>query len=234
MKKLITPLLVVAALVGGFLSAHQLDAQVTYSPQQGYVKRGTVDPTAGGGVAGVEGTLYVRTGGTDQLWQKTGAGSTAWTQVALAGGAGSFSTIMTTGDASIGGRTTSAGFSSSIAGTAGLPAYKLLTTGNGMFEDGTTRVAIATNSADKAYWSTTVNHNYQTTSYAGGISSVSDINMSGNLTMTAGYIVLTERAAPGAAAADTVRIYAVVDGGSKTDLTSIFQSGAAQEISAEP
>lgn len=56
----------------------------------------------------------------------------------------------------------------------------------------------------------------------------------GNLTVTSGYIQLTEMAAPGAGAANTVRIYAVVDGGAKTDLSAIFQSGAAQIAAQEP
>lgn len=55
-----------------------------------------------------------------------------------------------------------------------------------------------------------------------------------NLMITAGYIEMTEIAAPGAGAADKVRIYPVVDGGSKTDLAAIFQSGAAQVFAQEP
>ena len=205
-------------------------AQIGGAPSVGgvVVVRGIGDPTGGAGVACPRPCLYARFG-TDELYFKTGAAATAWSKVALNGAAGSFTDITATG------RITGAGFSSTIAGTAGLPAYKLPTTGNGMFEDGTTRVAVAVNSADKAYWSTTTNHNYQSVSMSGGLTGVTDISMGGILTISsAGYIVLTERAAPGAAAADTVRIYAVVDGGSKTDAAAVFQSGAAQVFAQEP
>ena len=43
---------------------------------------GTVDPTAGGGVAAAIGSLYMRAT-TGQLWEKGGAGNTAWVQVLL-------------------------------------------------------------------------------------------------------------------------------------------------------
>jgi hypothetical protein len=43
-------------------------------------KTGAADPTAGDGVAANRPAIYVRTG-TDQLWLKTGAGNTAWTQI---------------------------------------------------------------------------------------------------------------------------------------------------------
>lgn len=46
------------------------------------VIQGTVDPSAGGGVVAAIGSLYVRST-TGQLWQKTGAGNTAWTQFSL-------------------------------------------------------------------------------------------------------------------------------------------------------
>jgi hypothetical protein len=49
-----------------------------------------------------------------------------------------------------------------------------------------------------------------------------------------GFIQLKERTAPGAGAADRVRIYAVVDGGGLTDLAAVFQDGTvdifAQEV----
>lgn len=41
---------------------------------------GAADPSAGGGVVAVQGSLYLRTGPI-QLWQKTGAAATAWTQI---------------------------------------------------------------------------------------------------------------------------------------------------------
>jgi hypothetical protein len=43
---------------------------------------GTVDPSAGGGVAAQEGSLYLRYGAAaGQLWLKEGAAATAWTEV---------------------------------------------------------------------------------------------------------------------------------------------------------
>jgi hypothetical protein len=46
-----------------------------------YLYTGSADPTAGGGVAHTEPALYLRTG-TDQVWFATGAGATAWGQLA--------------------------------------------------------------------------------------------------------------------------------------------------------
>lgn len=43
-------------------------------------KSGAADPTAGAGVPANRPAIYIRTG-TDQLWLKTGAGDTAWTQL---------------------------------------------------------------------------------------------------------------------------------------------------------
>ncbi len=55
--------------------------------------------------------------------------------------------------------------------------------------------------------------------------------------MTGNYVELLERAAPGAGPANSVRIYAVVDGGSLTDLAAVFQDGTvdifAQELTEE-
>ena len=262
--------------------------------------RGAADPTAGGGVACTRPCFYVRTG-TDDLYQKNGAGNTAWELKVDSGGAASFTTVTasgditssagnlvatigdcnagddllagddlvvtddavvtdaitatngnitasagslvaTIGDVSVGddvlasdaavitGRTTSAGFTSSIDGTQGTPAYNWSNgTGYGSFlEIAGSRFALASAGTERMYVGSTVHH-YVFSSFAGAV------NVSGAVTIGAGgYLVLTETTAPGAAGADTVRIYAVVDGGSKTDLTSIFQSGGAQAITGEP
>ena len=63
------------------------------------------------------------------------------------------------------GRTTSAGFDSSIAGSAATPAFRLPTAGSGMFDE-VTRVGIAQGGADKAYYGGT-NHDYVSVSTAG-------------------------------------------------------------------
>ena len=42
---------------------------------------GSIDPSTGGGVVAPIGSLYLRTG-TGQMWQKTGAGNTAWSRLA--------------------------------------------------------------------------------------------------------------------------------------------------------
>jgi hypothetical protein len=45
------------------------------------VLAGTVDPSAGGGVAAKEGSIYLRYGaGAGQIWYKTAAADTGWTQ----------------------------------------------------------------------------------------------------------------------------------------------------------
>ncbi|KKN16503.1 hypothetical protein LCGC14_0975140, partial [marine sediment metagenome] len=48
-----------------------------------------------------------------------------------------------------------------------------------------------------------------------------------------GYLQLTERSAPGAGAADTARIYAIVDGGTMTDLAAVFQDGTVDIFAQE-
>lgn len=59
---------------------------------------GTADPSAAAGRAAAVGALYMRTGGTPQLWQKTGAADTAWTQIAGGGATLSGSPLTLTGD----------------------------------------------------------------------------------------------------------------------------------------
>jgi len=60
------------------------------------------------------------------------------------------------------------------------------------------------------------------------------VTNSSNLLVLDGYLELTEIAAPGAPAGDKVRVYAVVGGGSLTDLAAVFQDGTvdifAQEV----
>lgn len=55
-----------------------------------------------------------------------------------------------------------------------------------------------------------------------------------DLDINAGYVQLSEMSAPGAGAANHVRIYAVPDGGGLTDLAAVFQDGTidifAQEV----
>lgn len=50
----------------------------------------------------------------------------------------------------------------------------------------------------------------------------------------ANYHELTEMTAPSAGASDTVRIYAVDNGGGKTQLMALFASGAAQQLAIQP
>ena len=62
----------------------------------------------------------------------------------------------------------------------------------------------------------------------------SKVNMDVDLHMQGNFLEFTEMSAPGAGAANTVRVYAVVDGGSLTDLAAVFQDGTvdifAQEV----
>lgn len=55
------------------------------------------------------------------------------------------------------------------------------------------------------------------------------------LSVGGGYIQLTEAgAAPASPGANQTRIYAVDDGGGKTDLNALFATGAAQPLAGEP
>jgi hypothetical protein len=54
-----------------------------------------------------------------------------------------------------------------------------------------------------------------------------------NVISTGGYLQVSEMTAP-SGATDAARIYAVIDGGSKTDLAAIFQSGVTQIFAQEP
>jgi hypothetical protein len=59
---------------------------------------GTSDPSAGGGIAGNEGSLFMRgTATAGQLWLKTGAADTAWTQIATGTGSGTLQTAYDNG-----------------------------------------------------------------------------------------------------------------------------------------
>ncbi len=57
--------------------------------------------------------------------------------------------------------------------------------------------------------------------------------ITGNLVGQTGYHEMIEMAAPAAPAANTVRIYAV-DNGGKTQLMALFPTGLAQQIAIEP
>lgn len=337
MKKLLTPLLIFVAFLGGALTARQLDAQVTWSPSSGYSLRGTADPTAGAGIVAFEGTVYVRIGATDQLWVKTGPANTAWTNVPIAGGSGSFSSLTVTGDVS------AASVTAPIFGTATAddPVFRrnstemLRLTANGPEIRGAAPL-LSFRETDqgvdgKIYWFSvaagewrldavndaetiatrvlTVNRTAMTVNYLRAAATLNvdggDLTMgvgravvldnsgavadaplqfagdpdtgllwdsANNFRATAnggtvhswsaaasvalggftaangviiqagnnlvfggsGYIEMNEMAAPAAPAADKVRIYGVVDGGSKTDFAAIFQTGAAQVFAQEP
>jgi hypothetical protein len=54
------------------------------------------------------------------------------------------------------------------------------------------------------------------------------------LDIDAGALELAEMTAPGAGAANTVRIYAVDNGAGKTQLMAIFNTGAAQQLAIQP
>ena len=55
----------------------------------------------------------------------------------------------------------------------------------------------------------------------------------GDLDINAGFIQLAEMSAPGAGAADHVRIYAEDDGGGLTDLSAVFQDGTIVDFAEE-
>jgi hypothetical protein len=61
------------------------------------VVAGVADPSAGGGVAAPEGTIYLRFVATaGQVWIKTGAANTAWSQISTATGPSTIRTIRRT------------------------------------------------------------------------------------------------------------------------------------------
>lgn len=84
-----------------------------------------------------------------------------------------FATVAVTGDLTVAGRTTSAGFSSSVAGSSAATAYGWTSgvhasgPGTGFIHE-TSRMGAVYNASDKAYWGGT-NHNYQATSIVGGV-----------------------------------------------------------------
>jgi hypothetical protein len=59
-------------------------------------------------------------------------------------------------------------------------------------------------------------------------------NPSTRLDIDNGALELAEMTAPGAGAANTVRIYAVDNGSGKTQLMAIFNTGAAQQLAIQP
>jgi hypothetical protein len=59
-------------------------------------------------------------------------------------------------------------------------------------------------------------------------------NPSTRLDIDNGALELAEMTAPGAGAANTVRIYAVDNGAGKTQLMAIFNTGAAQQLAIQP
>ena len=67
----------------------------------------------------------------------------------------------------------------------------------------------------------------------GGNMTVTGYGFVGPVISTNSYMEVTEMAAPGAGAANTARIYAVVDGGTLTDLAAVFQDGTVDIFAQE-
>lgn len=127
--------------------------------------------------------------------------------------------VTTTGAITAGGRTTSAGFSSSIAGDATTPAFnKSDDTNTGIYFAGADAVSVATGGGAPL----------NVVSGGANISSFTATSSIVNL----GPLYLREMAAP-AGLTDYAVLYGVVDGGSKTDLDVIFQTGVAIKIAEE-
>ncbi|KKK81772.1 hypothetical protein LCGC14_2810110, partial [marine sediment metagenome] len=65
-------------------------------------------------------------------------------------------------------------------------------------------------------------------------STIAGMVLSGALDVAGQYITFLERAAPGAGAANEIRMYGIVDGGSLSDMACVFQDGTvdifAQEV----
>ncbi|MAH50452.1 hypothetical protein CMI37_31815 [Candidatus Pacearchaeota archaeon] len=100
----------------------------------------------------------------------------------------------------------------------------------------------ASNNATFALWQESDQFRITYASNASGADAVGDfvdcvrVNSTGTIIIegTSGFLEMKEISAPGAGATDKVRIYAVVDGGSLTDLAAVFQDGTvdifAQEV----
>jgi hypothetical protein len=129
------------------------------------------------------------------------------------------------------GRVTGAGFTSSIRGTAATPAYNWSEDpDNGPYYSGVAnRVDYSAGGTDVVSHRSGLFVSYGSSTLVGAVVFSGVVSLGAN-----SYLVFTETAAPGAAATDTVRMYAVVDGGGKTDLVAVFQSGAAQTVAQEP
>ena len=59
------------------------------------------------------------------------------------------------------------------------------------------------------------------------------VTLGGALDVAGQYLTFLERAAPGAGAADTARVYAVVGGDTLTDLAAVFQDGTVDIFAQE-
>lgn len=140
--------------------------------------------------------------------------------------------LTTTGDATVGGRTTSAGFTSSIAGTAGVPAYNWSADpNNGPYYSGV---------ADRCEWAAAGADVISLRSatfvvYTGTFQADASLTLltGRNLVLNGGYIDMVEIASPGVAGANTARIFAI-DDTAKTEAAVFFPTGARQQIAQEP
>lgn len=149
-----------------------------------------------------------------------------------------FTSITTTGNVTIGGRTTTAGLSLSIDGDATTPAINRTTdTNTGFYWDsgGDNLRAIANGGAVHAFSAafSTALGNFLTTNGASITGGNLSLEATRNIAMAGGYIDMTEIAAPSAPAANVGRIY-VLDAATKTRLASLFPSGVQQNITTEP
>lgn len=130
------------------------------------------------------------------------------------------------------GRLTAAGFTSSIAGTATLPAYNWSADpNNGPYYSGAT---------DRCEWAAAgadlLSFRSGTFLVYNGVfqSDATFTILTGrNLVMNGGYFDQVEIAAPSAPAANTARIF-TVDATAKTRVSAIMPTGAAQTIATEP
>ena len=145
--------------------------------------------------------------------------------------------IATSGAATIGGRTTTAGLSLSIDGNATTPAINRTTDPNtGIHWDsgGDNLRLDAAGGAVHAF-------SGGNSTALGVLGAVNGASVSGgNLTLTAvhllltaGYIQLVEIASPGVGAANTARIFAI-DDAAKTEAAIFFATGVRQQIAQEP
>ena len=174
---------------------------------------GSADPTAASGVAATAPALYFRTGTAD-VYLKTGSGDTAWSLLLRPDA----NIVMAAGkDITMG----SGGQLFFDPGTAANPGIASRTeTNNGLYRLGPNLYGFACNGS--AFWYVDPSAGF-----------VVNTTLVGSIAQFSNYIQLAQIANPSAPAAGFTRIYGADNGGGKTQLRALFDTGVALQIQLE-